>query len=101
MKADVRTGAGVVQAGLLVVRPAGSSGATATRGTNWRPTLVARLIAGRATANVAETMMHANSTDLKILARENDLSDKISSSSSICPRLSLKSVSDYSRKASN
>ena len=76
MKADVRTGAGVVQAGLLAVRPTGSSGATATRGTKWRPTLLAKVTAGRATANVAETMMQVNSIGLKVLAVKSDVLDK-------------------------
>ena len=61
-------GAGEVQAGLLTVNPAGSSGATATRGTNWKPTLVARVRAGRATVTVAKVMMNASRRDLMVLA---------------------------------
>ena len=62
------TGEGETQAGLLLASPAGSSGATAMRGTNWKPTPVARVSAERATVTVAKAMMNASRSDLMVLA---------------------------------
>jgi len=79
----VRTGAGETQAGLVTVNPAGSSGATATSGTNWKPTLEARARAGRATVTVASVMIDASKRGFMILAGDDSVLDKISSSSSV------------------
>ena len=69
-------GAGEVQAGLVTVNPAGSSGATETSGTNWKPMLAARASAGRAMVTVESVMMDASKRGLIVLAGENDVLDK-------------------------
>ena len=46
-------------------------------GTNWKPTLVARVRAGRATDSVASVMIDASKRGLMILAGESDVFDKI------------------------
>jgi len=57
-----------MQAGLVVVKPAGSSGAMAMRGTNWSPMLETVSTAGRARAKVPDMMVNARSSDLMLLA---------------------------------
>ncbi len=57
-----------MQAGLVVVKPAGSSGAMAMRGTNWSPMLEAISNVGRARAKVPDMMMNARSSDLMLVA---------------------------------
>ncbi len=76
MKADVWSGAGETQAGLVTVNPTGSSAATATSGTNWKPTLEARARAGRAIATVESVMTNASNMGLVILAGESKAIDK-------------------------
>ncbi len=77
MKAEVWIGAGETQAGLGTVNPAGSSGATAMSGANWKPTLVARAIDGRAIVTVARVTIKASRRGLMVLAGESDVLDKI------------------------
>src|SRR6266581_1837439 len=86
-----------MQAGLVAVKPAGSSGATAMRGTNWSPMLEAVSTAGRARAIVLDMMMNASSSDLMLLAWETDMFVNISSSRRVYPRLLREKGLEFTR----